>query len=372
MAAGFSLKDQLFNPAKVARLGREIHAAWPAFDAALFERRVCARLPELELKARIAWIAAVLDEMLPPRFDHAAEVIEAALPDPLDPALTDKDFGEFIYAPYGEVAVLRGLEEHRDRLLDLLEAITQRFSMEYAIRPVLNRWPDAGFARMQAWAGHGNYHVRRLASEGARPRLPWGIGLRGDPLRGLPILDALHGDPTRYVTRSVANHLNDVARIDPEAALARVAAWRRAERQSPDELAWMTSHALRGLVKAGHPGALGVLGFDPAAEVACRIDMLTPEAAIGGTLAFDVTLEAGTELPVLVDWLMESPAGGGRRGPKVFKLKKTVVAPGQPVAAQVRYRLKGDATTFRLRPGPHGVAVQVNGRVLARAPFALG
>ncbi|MGR3585296.1 MAG: hypothetical protein ACU0B8_13620, partial [Pseudooceanicola nanhaiensis] len=72
------------------------------------------------------------------------------------------------------------------------------------------------------------------------------------------------------------------------------------------------------------------------------------------------------------DWLMEFPAGGGRRGPKVFKLKKTVVAPGQPVAAQVRYRLKGDATTFRLRPGPHAVAVQVNGRVLARAPFALG
>ena len=128
MAQGFSLKDQLFNPAKVARLGREIHAAWDGFDPPRFEARVCARLPELELKARIAWIAEVLDEMLPQDFDHAARVIEAALPPPLDPALSDGDFGDFIYAPYGEVGVRRGLETHRDRLLDLLEAVTQRLS----------------------------------------------------------------------------------------------------------------------------------------------------------------------------------------------------------------------------------------------------
>jgi len=371
MAQGFSLKDQLFNPAKVARLGREIHAAWPEFDAEAFEAQVCARLPELELKARIAWIAEVLDAMLPPDFDAAAGVIEAALPEPLDPTRTDDDFGDFIYAPYGEVAVLRGLEDHRDGLLDLLEAVTQRFSMEYAIRPVLNRWPDEGFARMTAWAGHQNYHVRRLASEGSRPKLPWGMGLRGDPLRGLPILDALHGDGTRYVTRSVANHLNDVAKIDPGAALARVEDWRTTARQDEAELAWMTSHALRGLVKAGDPRALALLGFDPAAEVTCRLEMVTPEAEIGGVLGFDVVVEAPSELPVLVDWLMEFPDAAGRRRPKVFKLKKSRVAPGRPFAAQVRYRLKGDATTFRLTPGAHGVAIQVNGRVLARAPFLL-
>lgn len=370
MAQGFSLKDQLFNPAKVARLGREIHAAWDGFDPPRFEARVCARLPELELKARIAWIAEVLDEMLPQDFDHAARVIEAALPPPLDPALSDGDFGDFIYAPYGEVGVRRGLETHRDRLLDLLEAVTQRFSMEYAIRPVLNRWPEAGFVRLDLWARHPNYHVRRLASEGSRPKLPWGIGLKGDPLRGLPLLDRLHADATRYVTRSVANHLNDIAKIDPGVALARLNLWQDAGAQREAEFAWIASHALRGRVKKGDAAALGFLGFDAAAPVSARLEV-APEAMIGGTLDFTVTLEAAKDVPVLVDWLLEFPAGAGRRGPKVFKLKRARVGPGAPFVHAARHRLKGDATTFRLTPGPHAVAVQVNGRIVARQAFEL-
>lgn len=371
MASGYSLKDELFNPASVAGLADELAGAWNGFDAAHFKARVAERLDDLELKARIEWIAEVLDEMLPRDFTRAAEIIERALPDELDPGLSDDDFGRFIHAPYGSFAVKRGLEDHRDRALDLLHAITRRFSMEYAIRPFLNRWPDESFARLEHWARDDNYHVRRLVSEGTRPKLPWGMGITTAPERAVPLLDILHADPTRYVTRSVANHLNDLTKIRPELVFDRLTAWRGEGRQSARELRWITAHALRGLVKSGEPKALAMLGFDPGAEIDCGVEVLTPEVAIGDMLEFTVTLRAARETPVLVDWVLQFPPDAGRRGPKVFKLKQDVVRPGAPLRMDKRHRMRGDATTFRMVPGPHVVAVQVNGVRRAEAAFAL-
>ncbi|MEY8839420.1 hypothetical protein AB9K41_10370, partial [Cribrihabitans sp. XS_ASV171] len=115
---------------------------------------------------------------------------------------------------------------------------------------------------------HSHYHVRRLVSEGTRPRLPWGQGVSLAITDPLPLLDRLHADPTRYVTRSVANHLNDIARTDPHTVLDRLARWREEGRQRPEERDWIERHALRGLVKAGHEGALAHLGFDPDARIA--------------------------------------------------------------------------------------------------------
>ncbi|OWU83919.1 hypothetical protein ATO6_16015 [Oceanicola sp. 22II-s10i] len=371
MSVGYSLKDQLFNPVKVAGLGRALASAWSGFDAAAFEDRVCARFPELELKARIAWIAEVLDEMLPGDFDRAAGIIETALPPPLDPSLRDDDFGQFIHAPYGDFAVRRGLEDHRDRALDLIVAVTQRFSMEYAIRHFLNRWPDETYARIEGWAGHPHYHVRRLASEGTRPKLPWGIGIVTPVERALPVLDRLHGDPTRFVTRSVANHLNDITKLAPDLALDRLQAWQGADQQHAKELDWMTGHALRGMVKAGDARALGMLGFDPEASVEVMLKIATPEVAIGEALEFSVTLSAPRALPVLVDWVLDFPEGTGRRGGKVFKLKQARLSAGHPLVMTKRHVMKGDATTFRLTPGVHRLSVQVNGTIRASGEFAL-
>ncbi len=371
MAQGFSLKDQLFNRAKIAGLGRDLAQAQSAFDAAAFEQRVMARLPDLELKARITWIADILDEMLPKDFDAAARIIENALPPPLDPTLRDDDFGDFIFAPYGEFAVKRGLENHCGRALDLIGTVTQRFSMEYAIRPFLNRWPDAVYDRLSAWARHPHYHVRRLVSEGTRPKLPWGIGIETEPERALALLDILHADQTRFVTRSVANHLNDISKTAPDLVLHRLAEWRKSGRQTAREMDWMTSHALRGLIKSGDARAMAMLGYDPDAPVTCALTIDTPKVAIGQAVCFTVTLQAASDTPVLVDWVLDFAPGAGRRGPKVFKLKQARIKAGAPLILTKSHRLKGDATTFRLTPGEHRISVQVNGRVMADATFAL-
>ena len=160
--------------------------------------------------------------------------------------------------------VVRMVYEHdydRDRALDLLHAATQRFSMEFYIRPFLNRWPKETLARLALWARDDNYHVRRLVSEGTRPKLPWAKAVKLSTDQRLPFLDALHADGTRFVTRSVANHLNDLAKEEPATVVTVLKDWAKQGRQTPKELAWMTRHALRTLIKDGDAGALAVLGY---------------------------------------------------------------------------------------------------------------
>ncbi|KIC19020.1 hypothetical protein [Leisingera sp. ANG-DT] len=370
MDGGFSLKDQLFNREKVRHLAGLFAAADGGFDAERFEARVMADLPALELKQRMALIADVLAEHLPADLPDAAPVLLKALPPPLDPSKTDDDFGDFIYAPLGEYVAAKGIEAHPELSLDLLEEITQRFSMEWAIRPFLNRWRGEVLARMEVWASHSSYHVRRLVSEGTRPRLPWGeaVGLQLD--EPLPLLDRLHSDPTRYVTRSIANHLNDIAKKDPDLVMDRLEAWQAAGAQSAKELGWMTSHALRGLVKAGHPRAMKMLGYDPDLELGAEIVLKSQNVRIGDALEFSAQLQGQAGSPVLVDYILYFQRPGGKVSAKVFKLKQSKIS-GKLLQLDKRHKLKGNATTFKLVPGLHRIELMVNGRVRAEAAFEL-
>ncbi|MEP0153725.1 hypothetical protein [Pseudophaeobacter sp.] len=370
MASGFSLKDQLFNIEKTRYLAGLFAEAVPGFKPDHFEAEVMAGLLPLELKARIAWIAEVLGQHLQGPLSEVAPHILRALPPPLDPGKTDDDFGDFIFAPLGELIVARGLESDPELALDLLGEVTQRFSMEWAIRPFLNEHPDLTLTRMQDWASHPSYHVRRLVSEGTRPRLPWGQGVSLELRTPLPLLQQLHSDPTRYVTRSVANHLNDISKKDPELVLDVLQDWRALGQQQDKEFSWLTAHACRGLVKSGHPRALRVLGYDPDAEVTVSIGIETKIVKIGDVLNFEVTLSAPGDLPVLVDYRVRFPRATGKASQKVFKLKQTELK-GSPVTLTKRHRLKGDATTFKLHPGRHEVEVLVNGRVAAQDSFEL-
>ncbi len=371
MAQGFSLKDQLFNAEKVRHLAGLFGAANGDFDTGGFEAQVMSRLPELELKARISWIADCLRAQLSGPLPEIAPVLRAALPPPLDPTLTDDDFGDFIYAPLGEVVVAAGLRDHPDLSLDLLEELTQRFSMEWAIRPFLNTWPDLVLERMQGWTGHPSYHVRRLVSEGTRPRLPWGQAVGLDLRDPLPLLDRLHADPARFVTRSVANHLNDISKKEPDLAIDRLRDWAGTGQQAGPELRWMTSHALRGLVKSGHPRALSMLGYDPDAEVGVTLEIAPGNVVINDALRFTCRLNAAARTPVLVDYVLHFQRPNGTSFSKVFKLRQGVVPVGEPLVMDKRHPLKGNATTFTLVPGLHRLEIQVNGRRRAAQSFDL-
>ncbi len=374
MSQGFSLKDQLFNADSLSDLAAEYAAGLPHFDARKFHVDCLAGLQGRELLERLDWIADCIEAQLAQDFPTMADQLELAMPDRLNPELMDDDFGRFIHAVPGILAVRHGLEAHRDRALDLLFEATKRFSMEFYIRPFLNRWPEETWARLQDWAVDENYHVRRLVSEGTRPKLPWAKKIDLDPLAPLELLDRLHADPTRYVTRSVANHLNDISKIAPDRVVARLQDWAETGLQKEKELQWMTRHALRTAVKVGDVNALALLGYH--AEAPVELEMLsldTESVIIGQALEFTVCLatKANSDVPVLVDYILTFHRPNGRVGQKVFKLKQSKVPTGGQINLSKRHNLKGNATTFTLYPGPHKLAIQVNGRILGEKSFDL-
>tara|TARA_R110002126_G_scaffold253174_1_gene396218 strand:+ start:1469 stop:2584 length:1116 start_codon:yes stop_codon:yes gene_type:complete len=370
VAQGFSLKDQLFNATSLGQLGAEYAAGLPGLDGEDFARKALSGVPDRSLMECLDWFADCITPHLSDDFPEMADQLQAMMPPPLDPALRDDDFGRFIHAVPGILAVRHGLEHHRDRALDLIHAATRRFSMEFSIRHFLNRWPDETLARMAVWAEDDNYHVRRLVSEGTRPKLPWGRAIGLTAAQTLPLLDRLHADPTRFVTRSVANHLNDISKTDADAVLGRLQDWQGAGAQDPSELAWMARHALRTRIKAGHPGAMAHLGYAAGAEVDVQVRLEAETVAIGDRLRFDVTLQAPAALPVLVDYRIRF-AGPGRDREKVFKLKAGKVQAGHPLVMSKAHLMKGDATTFALYPGAHELIVQVNGVDRGRVGFVL-
>lgn len=365
----FSLADHLFNAETVGRLAARFEAAG-IFAAAPFRDEILADLPPLALKERIARIAQAIDTRLDPGFAAADRAIRAVLPAPLDPTRTDDDFGEFIYAPFGDLIEARGLDDP-EPALDLLSEVTQRFSMEFAIRSFLNRWPDETLARLVAWTGHPHYHVRRLASESTRPRLPWGKKIGLDPLQAVPILDALHADPTRFVTRSVANHLNDLTRTHPDASLSLLKSWRAAGKAAPAELAWIERHSLRGLIKAGDARAMRHLGYAPDPDLdRVTFALSPPKPQLGQAVTLSLGFEVPQRTPLIIDYTIDlARAAGQRASRKSFKWK-TFDAEGRVTLVKA-HKLKAAATTFRLEPGQHAVTVFANGTRIAGGGFDL-
>lgn len=371
--SGFSLKDQLFNEERVRFLASQFGRASRRFDQELFVSQVMQELKRLELKQRIVHIAEVLERHLPTSFPKAAELLITALPPELDPNLEDDDFGDFIIAPLGEFVVRNGLSsEHIDLSLATIREITKRFSMEDAIRSFLNQHPKRTLETLGKWARDPHYHVRRLVSEGTRPRLPWSARLSIEPTAPLPFLDRLHADPTRYVTRSVANHLNDLTKTDATLVLETLSRWRELKKQDPKELDWMTRHALRTLIKQGDRATMEFLGLraEPTVSVG-RIKLLRREIAFGEALEFEVSITAERDEELIVDYVIDFVKANGSTAPKVFKAKKLSLKQGERVTIAKRHPLRADATTYRLFPGTHGLTIQVNGQGMSRATFEL-
>lgn len=369
----FSLKDHLFNRDRVQFLADLFVATDDSFDAKRFVRDTTGKFPKLELKERIGHIASVLENHLAPDFRVAAKQITMALPPPLDPSKTDDDFGDFIFAPLGEFVVRHGLSKRHLKLsLRTLKQLTMRFSMEDSLRYFINDFPEATFAELNKWSKDKNYHVRRLVSEGTRPRLPWSVRLTTNIHRPLELLNVLHADSTRYVTRSVANHLNDIAKTDPTVVIGILKRWRKLQQQHSDELEWITAHALRTLVKLGNPTAMEVLGYRVQPKITVSPIKLTMDSvAPGETIQFQFELTAARDERLMVDYVIDFVKANGKTTGKVFKIKQLELAKGQTQTITKRHPLRADATTFTLYPGKHWITLQINGQRYSSVAFTL-
>ncbi|PYG01890.1 3-methyladenine DNA glycosylase AlkC [Georgenia satyanarayanai] len=275
-------------------------------------------------------------------------------------------------------AIEDGSEDAFDDALALIAELTPRLTAEFAIRGLLNHDLDRALAIIQGWVASEDEHVRRLATEGTRPFLPWSVRVPGilvEPRSTLPILHALYRDESEYVRRSVANHLNDLSRREPDLAVETATAWLDAPGDTDvtkENTRRLVRHGLRTLVKQGHPGALGLLGFTPAAVDVTGPVLATDVVAVGEVLAFTASVRnTGTEAAQLaVDYVIHHRKANGSQTDKTFKLTTRRLAPGEAVDLGKQHSFRV-ITTRRYYPGEHALELQVNGVRYGRVSFTL-
>ncbi|WP_418315274.1 DNA alkylation repair protein [Piscinibacter sakaiensis] len=362
-----------FGPAVVARIGALLAAAWPAFDRRAFVAEALAGFEELELMARADHIATAMQHHLPADFDAAAAILLSSL-DHLQPTDTSGDaMAAFLLLPHVLYVGCYGLD-HFESAMRLQHALTQRFTAEFSIRRFLEHDPQRTLRQLETWACDPNEHVRRLVSEGSRPRLPWASRLRDfqrDPTPVIALLDKLKDDPSLYVRRSVANNLNDIGKDHPELLIATARRWLSAD-ASPQRR-WIIGHALRSAVKRGDPQALALLGYGKPSRLQIdRVAIEPHELAIGDTLTIECELRnpRRQRQSALADLRIHYQKARGDSTVKVFKLKRIELRAGEAIVLRKRLSL-ADKTTRRHHPGEHRVELLLNGKVLPLGSFLL-
>jgi 3-methyladenine DNA glycosylase AlkC len=369
MSESTLFKDQ-YNEGLAQRIGEGITAVYPAFNTPSFVTQIMGRLDGLELKGRVTVFTEALHDHLPPTYPAAWKILEATF-DP-EQVVQDGVFADgWRYWPMAHFIELYGLDDFETSMQAMYE-ITKRHSAEFPIRQFLLRYPERTLAVLQEWTADPSEHVRRLVSEGTRPRLPWGIRLHQfitDPTPTLALLEKLKDDPSEYVRRSVANHLNDITKDNPALALETLTRWKvdaTPERES------LIRHALRSLVKAGDPVALRLLGYGEM-KVSIQQLMVTPSILrLGESLAIEVSLQSETDeaQALVVDYAVHFVKANGRTAPKVFKWRNLTLNGRQTLHLRKQHPFK-PITTRRYYSGQHWLEIQVNGQVLAGVAFEL-
>jgi 3-methyladenine DNA glycosylase AlkC len=354
------LKDQ-FGPEISREIARALREVWAPFPSVAFERDVLDGYAPLGLMARAAKIAAGLRRHLPSDYEAALEILLQSLGPRLE---KNEGYGPmpFFHLPHTTFVAEYGLG-HFEASMRAQYELTQLFTAEFSIRPFLVHHKEATLERLSEWAGDPNVHVRRLVSEGTRPRLPWASRLRDfqkDPGPGLALLERLKDDPELYVRRSVANHLNDIGKDHPDVLVATAASW--LEGASP-ERAWIVRHALRTAVKRCEPAALRVLGYGREAHLEVENAAVSPaRARMGGevTLSFDLVNRGQGVERVMADFEIHFVKANGKPSPKVFKIKALEIGSGERVSLAKRVSL-AEMTTRKHYPGVHRIELLLNG-----------
>ena len=346
-----------------------ISAVHSAFPREAFLRDALAGYGPLSLTARGFHVATALRAHLPTDYPRAVEILVASATQPHDHRASG-GMASFLYMPHLFFVAKHGLD-HFEESMRAQHALTQVFTAEWSIRAFIEKHPEKTLARLREWTADPSHHVRRLVSEGTRPRLPWAPRLRAfqkDPQPVIELLELLKDDPELYVRRSVANNLNDIGKDHP-VLLAQVA--KRWLRGASEQRRWIVNHALRSAVKRADAGALGALGYGGKAAVKLRRIDVPATARIGGTarIGFEIHNPGRKVQRVMADMVVHFVKARGT-GAKTFKLKALTLKPGESVAVGKSIALK-QLTTRKHYPGRHRVDALLNGQRLPLGSFLL-
>lgn len=357
-----ALKDSLFPAARYREVGRLVRSIHPAFDQRQFLRIVLKDLDSLSLMQRLRRMTESLHAVLPGNYQRNLGILRELAPR-LPAGFVTLFLPDYVARHgRGQVAVSLGA----------LKYFTRFGSAEFAIREFLRDDLEGTLATLTGWAEDDDEHVRRLASEGTRPRLPWSFHLpaiAADPQLAAPILEALRADPSLYVRKSVANHLNDVTRAHPDWVLQRLGRWPLENAHT----AWIARRALRTLIKAGDRRALAVIGAGEKARVRVLRFTVSPARVRLGervTFALEFVSTAAAAQRLVVDFAVHYVKKSGASAARVFKWKELTVGPRETVVLG-RSQVIKDFTTRKHYPGRHAVELLINGDRQASAGFNL-
>jgi len=348
-----------FNKEFVSKLAEEIVKAHPQFDVAGFQKAVINKdWEDRALKDRMRHISVCLGDFLP-EYTKAVKLL-------MQVAHQFRDFTSMVFADFVEV---HGLE-HPDESLDALELFTKYSSSEFAIRPFIIRYEEQAMGRMLVWSKDENHHVRRLSSEGCRPRLPWAMALpkyKNDPSPIIEILKNLKDDESAYVRKSVANNINDITKDNPAMALKLSKSWYGISKHTD----WIIKHGLRTLLKNGNEEALKIFGFkeNVNAEIS-TIQLSNGKINMGDDLkfSFDVTNDDSESSFYKIGFVVGYMKSAGKVSEKIFHVSEKDFEPREIVSFNKKLSFK-DLSTRKHYPGKHYIYVVVNGNAFVKEEF---
>jgi 3-methyladenine DNA glycosylase AlkC len=361
------IKD-IYNKHFYEKLAASLEKVVPNFDGKKFMKAVLSdAFYKMEWKERVQHTTKILHNFMPRNFAESAKLMGQIVEQ-----LRADGFGEqglvFMFLP--DYIATYGLNDFEDSVR-ALEFLTQFISAEFAVRPFLLKYGDRMMVEMLRMSRHPNHHVRRFASEGSRPRLPWGAAipaLKKDPTLILPILENLKNDSSAYVRRSVANNLNDITKDNPDVVIGIAKRWKGQGKETDA----IIKHACRSLLKSGHPEILSFYGLDANSLSIKDFEIETPKINIGGEVEFSFTIknEDKIERYIRLEYTLYYLKNNGGLAGKVFKISEKPY----PAGAEIKVKRKQSfklITTRKFYIGHHKLAIMVNGLEAVIGDFEL-
>lgn len=361
------IKD-IYHLSFYERLANSLAKVLPNFDNKKFIKLVMpSNFAEMEWKQRTQHTTDVLHLFMPTNFAESALLLKSIIVQ-----LKADGFGEhrleFMFLP--AYIASYGLNDLKSAI-EALELVTQFISAEFAVRPFLIKYHEEMMVQMLKWSTHENHHVRRFASEGSRPRLPWGLAisaLKVNPNAILPIVENLKSDPSEYVRRSVANNLNDITKDNPGIVIGLAKKWKGIGKETDA----IIKHACRSLLKAGHPEILSFYGLDATGLSTSDFEIENDTVKIGESLAFSFHIKNDDVLPryIRLEYAIYYLKSNGQQNAKVFKISERTYQPKEKCLVKRKQSFK-PITTRKFYAGAHKIGILVNGKEQANVKFLL-
>ena len=352
----------IYTETFLRNFAKKVHDAYSPFDIERFISNVMDDTwDDLKLKSRMRRIAVTLGKYLPKSYEEALNILFAI----------DESCTGFPYLFFPDFIEVFGLAaEHWELSMKALERFTMRSSSEFAVRPFLLNNPERMMCQMETWAKHPSEHVRRLASEGCRPRLPWSVALpvfKHDPTRVLSVLELLKKDSSLYVRKSVANNLNDISKDNPSIVIKKAYSW-KGENAHTD---WIMRRGCRTLIRKGNPEIMALFGYAPVKDeellTTCASLIVTPNVLSIGErceLRYELCMRECKEMKIRIEYRIDFIKAGGKKSGKTFFLSDKTVLGGSCITG-IRTHSWADLSTRRHYPGEHVITLLINGQGVA-------